>query len=145
MLSTIFVSIFLFGFFVVLPALALSCAIENTPNCKTGGKRHEWYRGGYMLCAAHEGRLPGDSVTVGNNGCTNPRGWDYRRERHCLSCDRREYDAGYVVTSKLDKNGKPELETKWLPVPGFEGSITNHGYANYHTPGQRYDAEGFRI
>ncbi len=132
-------------FFVVLPILAFSCAVENTPNCKTGGKRHEWYHGGYMHCGRNEVDLPGQSTCASNNGLYNKeRGWDYRRERSCLSCDRREYDAGYIETGKLDKNGKKELETKWLVVPGHEGHITNYGYANYHTPGERYDAYGYR-
>jgi hypothetical protein len=148
MLSTIIVSLLMFGFFIGLPVLALLASpTEPQPDCHTGGDRHEWYNkfGNYMCCAAHEERLPGDRVSSGNNGTSHPRGWSYRFERSCLACDRREYHAGYVETGKVNDRGLPELETQWLPVPGHEGSITNHGYANYHRPGVAYDSEGFRI
>ena len=60
-------------------------------------------------------------------------------------CDRHEYHAGYAPTGKLDEKGKPETATVWKVVPGHEGHIANYGYANYHTPGERYDAYGYRI
>ena len=99
-----------------------------------------------MACGRDAVNLPGQRTCASNNGLYNKeRGWDYRDERHCLACDRHEYHAGYAPTGKLDAKGKPETATVWKVVPGHEGHIANYGYANYHTPGERYDAYGYRI
>jgi len=93
-----------------------------------------------MACGRDAVNLPGQRTCASNNGLYNKeRGWDYRDERHCLACDRHEYHAGYAPTGKL------ETATVWKVVPGHEGHIANYGYANYHTPGERYDAYGYRI
>lgn len=148
MLFDLFFSLFLFALVLLIVAIG-RITVLNTPNCHTGGDRHNWYGSGYgqyMACGRDERDLPGQSTCASNNGLYNKeRGWDYRRERSCLACDRREYHAGYAPTGKLDEKGKPETAAVWKVVPGHEGHITNYGYANYHTPGQRYDADGYRI